>query len=181
MKHQTEPDPTRVATHICEVMATLDAELGIAVAVARDRVLLSGVVASGERRRRAAARARMVCPSHEIVNKLEVRPGSRCNGEVPTPARLLLPGGSTVITNAITGVCEVCGNEYDRSFRVIDGHGSHVFDCFECAIHGLAPRCAHCGCTVIGHGVEADDGAVYCCAHCAASEGVRGVVDHVHA
>jgi len=30
-----------------------------------------------------------------------------------------------------------------------------VFDSFECAIHRLAPACAHCGCKVVGHGVEA--------------------------
>jgi hypothetical protein len=30
----------------------------------------------------------------------------------------------------------------------------------------LAPRCAHCDCTVIGHGVERGP-TIYCCAHCA--------------
>jgi hypothetical protein len=30
----------------------------------------------------------------------------------------------------------------------------------------LAPVCEHCGCKVIGHGVEVD-GRFYCCAHCA--------------
>jgi len=37
-----------------------------------------------------------------------------------------------------------------------------------CAIQALAPTCAHCGCRVIGHGVEAE-GAIYCCSHCARS------------
>ena len=41
-----------------------------------------------------------------------------------------------------------------------------TFDSFECAIHAMAPTCAHCGCKIVGHGVEAG-GAVYCCAHCA--------------
>ena len=41
-----------------------------------------------------------------------------------------------------------------------------TFDSFECAIHAMAPTCAHCGCKIVGHGVEAT-GAVYCCAHCA--------------
>jgi hypothetical protein len=36
--------------------------------------------------------------------------------------------------------CEVCGNDYDKSFEVTVGGASHVFDSFECAIHALAPR-----------------------------------------
>ncbi len=39
--------------------------------------------------------------------------------------------------------CEVCGNDYDKSFEVMLAGQSHVFDSFECAIHALAPRCAH--------------------------------------
>lgn len=62
--------------------------------------------------------------------------------------------------------CEVCGNEYDKCFEVTVGGQSHTLDCFECAIHLLAPVCAHCGCRVVGHGVEVD-GTYYCCAHCA--------------
>jgi hypothetical protein len=31
---------------------------------------------------------------------------------------------------------------------------------------------------VIGHGIEAN-GTFYCCAHCARTEGVKGVADHV--
>jgi len=74
--------------------------------------------------------------------------------------------------------CEVCGNEYHRSFEVVVGNNRHVFDSFECAIHKLAPVCDHCGCRIIGHGIEADD-VVYCCAHCAREEGVPAAVDHV--
>jgi hypothetical protein len=62
--------------------------------------------------------------------------------------------------------CEVCGNDYDKAFELIAYGQHHVFDSFECAIHLLAPVCGHCGCRVIGHGVEVD-GRVYCCAHCA--------------
>jgi hypothetical protein len=40
----------------------------------------------------------------------------------------------------------------------------------------LAPVCPHCGCRVIGHGVE-HDGAIYCCVHCARREGVTGLRD----
>ena len=49
--------------------------------------------------------------------------------------------------------CECCGNDYDKSFTVTMGGKAHTFDAFECAIHALAPRCAHCDCVVIGHGV----------------------------
>jgi hypothetical protein len=69
--------------------------------------------------------------------------------------------------------CEVCGNEYDKAFTVTQGGESHVFDSFECAIHALAPACAHCECMIVGHGMEAD-GRFYCCAHCANhAEGTR--------
>jgi hypothetical protein len=74
--------------------------------------------------------------------------------------------------------CEVCGNEYYKAFEVITEGESHTFDSFECAIHALAPKCTHCDCHVIGHGVEAD-GDIYCCAHCAEMSGVKGVHDHV--
>jgi hypothetical protein len=76
----------------------------------------------------------------------------------------------------MTGTCEVCGNQYDKAFAVTMAGKDHVFDSFECAIQALAPRCAHCGCRVIGHGVEAD-GKTYCCAHCAHSVGVREIAD----
>ena len=62
--------------------------------------------------------------------------------------------------------CEVCGNDYDKSFEIIASGSKHVFDSFECAIQAIAPTCAHCGCKVIGHGTEVS-GRVYCCAHCA--------------
>ena len=48
-------------------------------------------------------------------------------------------------------ICENCGNDYDKAFRVILGGEEHVFDSFECAIHALAPTCPHCGTRVIGH------------------------------
>lgn len=72
--------------------------------------------------------------------------------------------------------CEVCGNEYYLSFEVITAGQRHVFDSFECAIHKLAPICAHCGVKVIGHGVEANN-TFYCCAHCARQHGVQNVAD----
>ena len=73
--------------------------------------------------------------------------------------------------------CDVCGNEYARTMTIeITGGGSGTYDSFECAIHALAPTCSHCGCKIVGHGVEAG-GTMYCCAHCARQSGVEGVAD----
>ena len=74
--------------------------------------------------------------------------------------------------------CETCGNEYDKTFQVTMNGKAHTFDSFECAIHALAPACQHCGCRVIGHGVESD-GTMYCCVHCAEHAGVSGLEDRV--
>jgi hypothetical protein len=74
--------------------------------------------------------------------------------------------------------CEVCGNDYYLSFQVIAAGATHTFDSFECAIQKLAPVCEHCGCKIVGHGIEAR-GTFYCCAHCAREQGVTGVVDRV--
>lgn len=74
--------------------------------------------------------------------------------------------------------CEVCGNEYDKAFEVVMEGKSHTFDSFECAIQALAPRCEHCGCRIIGHGVEAK-GSFYCCANCAGQEGVTELQDRL--
>lgn len=74
-------------------------------------------------------------------------------------------------------VCEMCGNEYDKSFQVVDAAGEdHIFDSFECAISVLAPVCAHCGCRIVGHGTEAGD-EMFCCAHCAQQHGVGVIRD----
>jgi Rieske Fe-S protein len=59
---------------------------------------------------------------------------------------------------------------------VVRGDESRTFDSFECAIHALAPTCDHCGCRVIGHGLEAD-GSIFCCAHCAQEQGVTQLAD----
>ena len=72
--------------------------------------------------------------------------------------------------------CEVCGNDYDKAFELTVGGRTHTFDSFECAIHAVAPRCGHCGCAIIGHGVEAG-GRMFCCAHCASEMGARDVSD----
>jgi hypothetical protein len=72
--------------------------------------------------------------------------------------------------------CETCGNQYDKAFEIILDGRRHVFDSFECAIESVAPRCAHCHCRIIGHGVEEGD-QIYCCGNCASAEGRTGLRD----
>ncbi len=73
--------------------------------------------------------------------------------------------------------CDVCGNDYDKAMEIsIAGETKGTFDSFECAIHALAPACAHCGCRIVGHGVESDQ-AIFCCAHCARDAGEDGLSD----
>lgn len=72
--------------------------------------------------------------------------------------------------------CEVCGNDYELAFTVTTAGVEHTFDCFECAVHKLAPVCDHCGCKILGHGIAAND-TFYCCAHCAKAEGAQDVSD----
>ena len=74
--------------------------------------------------------------------------------------------------------CDTCGNDYDKAFQVVMNGRTHTFDSFECAIHKLAPTCKHCGCRIIGHGLEAN-GTFYCCDHCAEKAGVKGLRDRV--
>ena len=69
------------------------------------------------------------------------------------------------------GKCAQCGNDYDKSFEVRMGGRTMIFDSFECAIQALAPVCPHCGCRIIGHGVE------HGCVHCVKQEGVKGLRD----
>jgi len=78
------------------------------------------------------------------------------------------------------GVCDMCGNDYDKAFTVTLGGSTHTFDSFECAIHMLAPKCAHCSCRIIGHGLQSGS-ALYCCAHCAEASGIGGLRDRVGA
>jgi hypothetical protein len=76
--------------------------------------------------------------------------------------------------------CEVCGNEYESLMTIRLKSGiTHQFDCFECAVHKLAPTCADCGVRVLGHGVQVDH-KIYCCAHCAHAQGATEIVDHVN-
>lgn len=74
--------------------------------------------------------------------------------------------------------CDVCGNQYDKTFEVVRSDRRGTFDSFECAIHAMAPRCEHCECRIIGHGIE-KDGRMFCCAHCASHAGVKGARDRL--
>lgn len=64
------------------------------------------------------------------------------------------------------------------SFEVHAQGAIHVFDCFACAIHRMAPICEHCRVQIIGQGVEVE-GSWYCGGHCARAEGKVGIVDRV--
>jgi hypothetical protein len=70
------------------------------------------------------------------------------------------------------GRCEVCDNEYDKTFEVtMPGGDTHTFDCFECAELALAPSCAICEVRVVNQGIEVGD--LLCCgSHCARVAGV---------
>lgn len=72
--------------------------------------------------------------------------------------------------------CATCGNRYDKAFEITRDGQPWTFDSFECAIAALAPKCDHCGCTIIGHGLE-EDGVMFSCAHCAGQAGVTGLRD----
>ena len=76
----------------------------------------------------------------------------------------------------VMATCETCGNEYDKTFQVTMNGKAHTFDSFECAIQKLAPKCTHCDCRIIGHGVEAA-GKIFCCAHCARHTGENRMKD----
>ncbi len=78
------------------------------------------------------------------------------------------------------GTCSNCGNKYDATFRVEMRDECYEFDCFECAINMLAPKCSHCQTRIIGHGVQ-DGYDMYCSAHCARLEGRRELQDRATA
>lgn len=72
--------------------------------------------------------------------------------------------------------CDVCGNEYDKTFTLTQGDRTGTFDSFECAAHAMAPTCARCGCRILGHGVEAGE-QIYCCANYARQSGEHSLAD----
>jgi hypothetical protein len=107
------------------------------------------------------------------------RNGRPFHTKEPIPILLYSQGNSIhrhLESQSIMAECEVCHNVYDKTFEVILGGNRHVFDSFECAIHALAPQCAHCGCRIIGHGLEAN-GKMFCHNTCARREGVNQLQD----
>jgi DNA-directed RNA polymerase subunit RPC12/RpoP len=75
-------------------------------------------------------------------------------------------------------ICSTCGNDYELTFHVRTHEGNEYdFDSIECAAAKVAPQCDHCGCTVLGHGIQSDS-TVYCCANCARHADVEGVNDN---
>lgn len=76
--------------------------------------------------------------------------------------------------------CDTCGNDYERTLEISFGGERYTFDCFECAIHKLAPACESCGCRIVGHGVQHEN-QLFCSAHCARTLGVEGLTTHLHA
>lgn len=76
------------------------------------------------------------------------------------------------------GMCDTCGNDYDKSFTVTIGERTATFDTIECAAHAIAPTCAHCGCRILGHGIEVGN-EIFCCAHCAHKSGHDEPADRV--
>lgn len=75
-------------------------------------------------------------------------------------------------------ICDTCGNDYDKAFEVRKDGQSWTFDSLECAAHKLAPSCAHCGCRILGHGLETAN-ALFCCRHCAEASGAHGLRDRI--
>jgi hypothetical protein len=76
--------------------------------------------------------------------------------------------------------CDVCGNDYDKTFEIHQAGRAYTFDSLECAAQRIAPLCSHCGCRVLGHGVE-QEGQVFCCAHCARAHGKADLRDRADA
>ena len=73
---------------------------------------------------------------------------------------------------------ETCGNDYDKTFRVMMNGQIHVFDSFEYAIKALARTCVHCGTRILGHGLE-KSGIFFCCKHGTTAEGFSGLCDRM--
>jgi hypothetical protein len=74
--------------------------------------------------------------------------------------------------------CSTCGNEYSDGLEITFRGRNYTFDCFECAIHKLAPTCESCGIRILGHGVQSGN-RLFCSSHCARTQGIQGVHTHV--
>jgi hypothetical protein len=87
-----------------------------------------------------------------------------------------LAGAQFMATVREGAACDQCGNVYDKSFQLVALGKIYTFDCFECAIARIAPRCDHCEVRIIGHGLESS-GRMFCCDHCAEMQGVTSLRD----
>ena len=74
--------------------------------------------------------------------------------------------------------CDNCGNDYDHMLEVQQDGETYQFDCFECAIQTMAPRCDNCETRIIGHGMSTGNDT-FCCASCARAQGYEGFVDRL--
>ena len=70
------------------------------------------------------------------------------------------------LRNRKTTKSETCGNDYERLSKSGSTAKNTSSIAFECVIRALAPTRPHCGCRIVGRGVEKNE-AIYCCAHCA--------------
>jgi phage terminase large subunit GpA-like protein len=106
------------------------------------------------------------------------RAGRSRHGVGVAGRQIVVPNATAPLKEMIMARCDVCGNDYDQAFQVTMGGKTSTFDSFECAIHACAPTCAHCGCKIVGHGVQAG-ASLYCCAHCSQQAGAKGLRDRV--
>jgi hypothetical protein len=72
--------------------------------------------------------------------------------------------------------CSVCGGDNENAFIIEAAGETYIFDTLDCAIQALAPKCANCGCRILGYAVEVS-GKVFCCANCASNCGDPGLRD----
>jgi osmotically-inducible protein OsmY len=67
-------EPAYLVGRIRDALAREEAELGIGVEVVGGAVVLTGIVPSEERRRRAGRAAHALCSGYALVNEITVRP-----------------------------------------------------------------------------------------------------------
>lgn len=77
--------PEYLVAHLRDALADGEAELGIEVSVERNVVLISGVVATPERRDRAEARVRALCGDYVVESSIRVSRPARAEGSELLP------------------------------------------------------------------------------------------------
>ena len=73
-----------------------------------------------------------------VSQMLEIRP-ARLRNWNPTDCSPLSPVKPMLGQERSMAQCDVCGNDYDKAFRITQGDRTMTFDSFECAIHAMAP------------------------------------------